>query len=65
DLKHAITPCQFGGSPECRECGCLASVGFSALGDYKVGGVLPLRTVFNASFAVGAGMRRLRGESTL
>jgi len=65
DLTHAITPCQFGGSPECRECGCLASVGFSALGDYKVGGVLPLRTIFNASFAVGAGMRRLRGESTL
>lgn len=65
DLKRAITPCQFGGNPECRECGCLASVGFAAIGDHKLGGVLPLRTIFNASFAVGARVRRLRGEPTL
>ena len=38
DLKRAITPCQYGGDPDCTQCGCMASVG-----DYTVcGGVLPL-----------------------
>jgi len=64
DLKTRITPCQYGGKPVCSECGCMASVGLGALGDYKLGGVMELRTIFNASFAVGAGMRRLRGEAT-
>jgi hypothetical protein len=41
----------------------MASVGLGAVGDYKLGGVLPLRTIFNASFAVGNGMRRLRGDT--
>lgn len=63
DLKTRITPCQYGGKPVCEECGCMASVGLGALGDHKLGGVMELRTIFNASFAVGAGMRRLRGEA--
>ena len=62
DLKRAITPCQYGGDPDCTQCGCIASVGLGALGGYKLGGVLPLRTIFNGSLKVGAGMRRLRGE---
>ena len=31
--------------------------------DYKVGGMLSLRTIFNTSFKIGDGMRRLRGEN--
>ena len=58
DLKRTITPCQYGGDPDCTQCGCMASVGLGAVGDYKLGGVLPLRTIFNASLAVGDGMRR-------
>lgn len=61
DLKRPITPCQYGGSPECGECGCMASVGLGAVGDYKLGGLVRLRSIFNASLAVGAGVRRLRG----
>jgi len=61
DLKRKISPCQYGGDPDCTQCGCLASVGLGALGNYKLGGVLPLRAIFNASIAVGNGMRRLRG----
>ena len=60
DLKKPITPCQYGGTPDCSQCGCMASVGFAALGDFKLAGVLPLRTVFNASLAVGATVRRAR-----
>ena len=61
DLKRAITPCQYGGDPDCTQCGCMASVGLAALGDYKLGKVVPLRSVFNASLAVGGGMRAMRG----
>jgi len=63
DLKKAITPCQYGGDPDCTQCGCMASVGLAALGDYKLGGVLPLRTIFKGSFRVGAAAQRLRGEA--
>jgi MoaA/NifB/PqqE/SkfB family radical SAM enzyme len=61
DLKKEIKPCQYGGDPDCTQCGCLASVGLGALGDYRLGGVMPLRTIFNASFKVGDSMRWLRG----
>jgi MoaA/NifB/PqqE/SkfB family radical SAM enzyme len=63
DLQTKITPCQYGGKPVCSECGCMASVGLGALADYKLGGLVELRTIFNASLSVGAGMRRLRGEA--
>ena len=61
DLKRAITPCQYGGDPDCTQCGCMASVGLAAVGEYRLGGVVPLRTIFNGSLRVGGGMRRLRG----
>ena len=60
DLKKPITPCQFGGDPDCTQCGCLASVGLQALGDYKLGGVIPLDTILTGSLAVGSRVRRLR-----
>ena len=61
DLKRAITPCQYGGDPDCTQCGCMASVGLAALGDYKLGKVVPLRAIFGASLAVGGGFRAMRG----
>ncbi len=64
DLKRTITPCQYGGTPDCTQCGCMASVGLGALGDYKLGGIMPLRSIFNASFRIGDGMRKLRGEAS-
>lgn len=61
DLKNRITPCQFGGTPSCKECGCIASAGMQAVGDYKLLGVVPLRSLFYASQGVGrmvSGTRR-------
>jgi MoaA/NifB/PqqE/SkfB family radical SAM enzyme len=60
DLKRKITPCQYGGDPDCTQCGCMASVGLAALGDHRLGGLVSLRTIFNTSFKIGSGMRRLR-----
>lgn len=64
DLKSRITPCQFGGTPDCSQCGCMASAGLKAVGDYRLFGFVPLRTLYDASDAFGrtAG-RRLRGAA--
>jgi hypothetical protein len=62
DLETRITPCQYGGNPDCTQCGCMASVGFEALGQYRLGGVLPLKTIFAGSLRAGTVVRRLRGQ---
>jgi organic radical activating enzyme len=62
DLKRPITPCQYGGDPDCTQCGCMASVGLEALGGYKLGGVMPLKTIFEGSLKVGGLMRSIRGD---
>jgi sulfatase maturation enzyme AslB (radical SAM superfamily) len=61
DLQRPITPCQFGGNPDCEQCGCMASAGLDAMGRYRLGGLVPLRAIFNTSLRVGEGVRRLRG----
>jgi hypothetical protein len=39
----------------------MASVGLEALGRYKLGGVVPLKTIFAGSLAVGRAARAMRG----
>jgi hypothetical protein len=63
DLKSRITPCQFGGTPDCTQCGCMASAGLKAVGDYRLLGVVPLRSLYNASDAVGRTAARLFGAA--
>jgi hypothetical protein len=53
DLKSKVTPCQFGGTPDCSQCGCMASGGLNAIGDYKVLNLIPVRTIYNASDRIG------------
>lgn len=62
DLKTRITPCQFGGDPDCSKCGCMASAGLSAVGEYSLGGLIQLKTIFKASHAIGATVNRLSGR---
>ncbi len=62
DLKTRITPCQFGGDPDCSKCGCMASAGLSAVGEYRLGGLVQLRTIFKASHAIGETVNRLSGR---
>jgi MoaA/NifB/PqqE/SkfB family radical SAM enzyme len=63
DLKRRIVPCQYGGDPDCTQCGCMASVGLKAVGGYKVGGLVPARVLFDASLKVGEGVRALMGRA--
>jgi sulfatase maturation enzyme AslB (radical SAM superfamily) len=60
DLTTRITPCQFGGAPDCQNCGCVASAGLAALGRHSVLGLIPVRSLFTGSIRIGEQMRRLR-----
>ena len=53
DLTSAITPCQFGGNPDCSQCGCIASMGLAAVGDHKLAGFIPVGAIFDLSFRIG------------
>jgi MoaA/NifB/PqqE/SkfB family radical SAM enzyme len=53
DLSTQLTPCQFGGEPVCGECGCMASAGLAALGRYKLGGLVPVSSLYSLSKRFG------------
>ncbi|HEY7161559.1 MAG TPA: radical SAM protein [Acidobacteriota bacterium] len=54
DLKSKIVPCQFGGNPDCSQCGCIASAGLKAVGDFRLFGFVPLRSIFNVSSSIAS-----------
>ncbi|MES1255762.1 MAG: radical SAM protein [Acidobacteriota bacterium] len=60
DLTTKITPCQFGGNPDCEQCGCMASAGLGAVGRHNVLGLVPVAAIFNGSLKIGSYMRGLR-----
>jgi MoaA/NifB/PqqE/SkfB family radical SAM enzyme len=60
NLSTRITPCQFGGNPDCGSCGCMASAGLAAVGRHRLGGVLPIDVLFNGSIRIGETVNRLR-----
>jgi sulfatase maturation enzyme AslB (radical SAM superfamily) len=53
NLTDRVLPCQFGGTPDCSQCGCIASAGLAAVGDYKLFGALPLRSMYHISDRIG------------
>ncbi|MPZ18928.1 MAG: radical SAM protein [Luteitalea sp.] len=60
DLEARVTPCQFGGEPDCSQCGCIASAGLGAVGRHRLRGGLRVGAIFDTSFKVGAAVRRVR-----
>ena len=59
DLTSKITPCQFGGEPDCSQCGCMASMGLAWVGHHRVAGPLTAGHLFYASDRVGASLRSI------
>jgi len=64
DLQKTITPCQFGGTPDCKNCGCMASAGFAAIGRHQLPIGIRVGHIFEASFRVGASMKWIRETLT-
>jgi MoaA/NifB/PqqE/SkfB family radical SAM enzyme len=60
DLETKVEPCVFGGSPNCAECGCIASTGLHWIRSVKVAGPLRIGHFVGASVGVGSLMSRLR-----
>jgi MoaA/NifB/PqqE/SkfB family radical SAM enzyme len=60
DLKTRITPCQFGGNPDCSSCGCVASAGLHAVARHQLWGFIPVGRIFTNSVRVGERVKRLR-----
>jgi len=61
DLKTKITPCQFGGDPDCSQCGCMATMALAAVGNYRVVGGLTAGHLFHVSDKIGAAWRKASG----
>ncbi|HMD36568.1 MAG TPA: radical SAM protein [Vicinamibacterales bacterium] len=60
DFSTRITPCQFGGAPDCTQCGCIASAGLAAVARHQLFGFIPVASIFNSSLKVGERVKRMR-----
>jgi sulfatase maturation enzyme AslB (radical SAM superfamily) len=60
DLRRRITPCQFGGNPDCSQCGCIASAGLGALGRHKWLFGVELGRIYAISRCIGKTVHSLR-----
>jgi MoaA/NifB/PqqE/SkfB family radical SAM enzyme len=60
DLVTRIEPCQFGGAPDCANCGCVASAGLAAVERHQLWGFVPVGVIFSASVTIGDAVRRQR-----
>ena len=65
DFTTRITPCQFGGNPDCANCGCIASAGLEAIGRHRLKGGIPVGRIFYASLHVGQRVEKLRQRTAL
>lgn len=60
DLESAITPCQLGGKPDCRQCGCIASAALEAVGRHRLWPGMRVVSIYEASCAFGRRIDSLR-----
>jgi MoaA/NifB/PqqE/SkfB family radical SAM enzyme len=62
DFKRPISPCQFGGNPDCANCGCIASAGLGAIARHRLPGGLRVGATFENSLRIGQTVRRMRSS---
>ncbi len=60
DLTTRVEPCVFGGTPDCSQCGCMASSGLHWIRGEKVVGPLTVGHFVRSSIAIGSVVNRLR-----
>ena len=63
DLERTITPCQFGGDPDCSQCGCMASAGLEAVGNHRLPGGVKVGSIYWLSQRVGRTVESIRLET--
>lgn len=62
DLERQIAPCQFGGTPDCTNCGCMASGALGAVGRHRLPGGVRVGAIFEASLRVGRAVAAVSGR---
>jgi len=60
NLKQRVMPCQFGGNPDCTQCGCVATAGMEAIAGYRLPMGIRAGSICEASLKVGAIVNRFR-----
>jgi sulfatase maturation enzyme AslB (radical SAM superfamily) len=65
DLKTDIAPCQFGGRPDCENCGCIASAALAAVARHRLRGGVRVGAIFEQSVKIGERVRRARARNLL
>ena len=61
DLRRVIAPCQFGGHPDCSQCGCMASAAMESIGRRRLLG-FEIAQLYNISQKVGDWVASVRDE---
>jgi MoaA/NifB/PqqE/SkfB family radical SAM enzyme len=62
DLKTRVGPCQFGGNPDCSQCGCIASAGLNSIGRHRLPGGLRIGWIYETSLKLGNVVAAVRGD---
>ena len=63
DLRTRVEPCVFGGTPDCAQCGCVASTGLHWIRGVRVVGALKVGDFVGASIRIGTLVNRLERKS--
>jgi hypothetical protein len=62
DFRTDIAPCQFGGRPDCANCGCIASAALKAVARHRLAGRIPVGAIFERSVRIGDRVRQARAR---
>ena len=65
DLRTRVVPCQFGGNPDCSQCGCMASMGLAAIGHRRLAPGLTAGSLLKASMKIGSALKKISGAEEL
>jgi organic radical activating enzyme len=63
DLVSRVEPCVFGGTPDCSQCGCMASSALHWIRDIKFAGPLKIGHMVGGSMAIGSFINRIKGKA--
>ena len=64
DLKTRVEPCVLGGTPDCSQCGCMATTGMRFVEEIRLLGPLKAKHLVKTSVGIGLAMNRLRQSGT-
>jgi organic radical activating enzyme len=63
DLESRVEPCVFGGTPDCSQCGCMASSALHWIRDIKFAGPLKIGHMVGGSMAMGSFLNRIKRKA--